>query len=182
MLNPPPLFFSGRGRQPQQSPSDFGTAMNVTSNDNQYFLRSAGQNGLDAVAFHYSIYRSFQRFLGLDGNLQVGYDTPVNFVDAWSTLFVTNDLINPSTGEIDPRHMMGMSNFDILRWDGLVSGTQKSALGIFIASLVMPGSPLVSFLAFPRFKLTANGPSQIYYGEEQGLYLFDNTASNYLFG
>ena len=119
--------------------------VNLTANDNQYFLRGANQNGLDAVAFHYSVYRSFQRFLGLDGNLQVGYDLPVNFVDAWNTLFSENDFLNADTGEFDPRHMYGMSNFDILRWDGLVDGPQKSALGTFIASLLMPGSPLVSF-------------------------------------
>ena len=135
--------------------------MNLTTNDNQYFLRNASVNGLDSVAFHYSIYRSFQRFLGLDGNLQVGYDVPVNFVDAWNTLFVENDFINAFTGEIDPRHLYGMSNFDILRWDGLVNGTHKSALGTFIASLMMPGAPLVSLPSlsgtFPRFELTANG-------------------------
>lgn len=132
--------------------------MNLTANDNQYFLRNASVNGLDAVAFHYSIYRSFQRFLGLDGNLQVGYDVPVNFVDAWNTLFVENDFINAFTGEIDPRHLYGMSNFDILRWDGLVNGTHKSALGTFIASLMMPGAPLVSSLSctFPRFELMTN--------------------------
>ena len=27
-----------------------------------------------------------------------------------------------------------------------------------------------------------DGPVQLYYGEEQGFYLFDNTASNYLYG
>ena len=28
----------------------------------------------------------------------------------------------------------------------------------------------------------ADGSVQLYYGEEQGLYMFDNTAANYLFG
>ena len=82
--------------------------------ERHYFLRKAPLNGPDSVAFHYSMYRSFQRFLGLDGNLQVGYDIPVNFIDAWNTPFVENDFINAFTG---------MSNFDILRWDGLVNGT-----------------------------------------------------------
>ena len=76
--------------------------MNVTANDNQYFLRNASNNGLDAVAFHYSVYRGFQRFLGLDGNLQVGYDLSVNFVDTWNTLFVQNGFINAFIAEIDP--------------------------------------------------------------------------------
>ena len=79
-----------------------------------------------------------------------------------------------------------MSNFDILRWDGLVNGTQKSAIGTFLASLVVPGAPLVSPLPLLgiliRFRPITDGPVQLYYGEEQGLYLFDNTAANYLFG
>ena len=120
--------------------------MNLTSSDNQYFLRPAPVNGLDAVVFHYSIYRIFERLLGLDGNLQVGWDLPTNFVNAWNGMFVENDLINAFTGEIDPRHLYGLSNFDVLRLDGLVNGTQRSSLGAFIANLVVPGAPLVSFL------------------------------------
>jgi len=73
--------------------------MNLTSDDSQCFLRPAPPNGLDSVAFHYSIYRSFQRFPGLDGNLQVRYDIPINFVDAWNTLSVKNDSINAFTGD-----------------------------------------------------------------------------------
>ena len=141
-------LFSGRGRTPDQAPKGgIGEAANITSNDSQYFLRPAPLNGLDSVAFHYSIYRSFERFLGLDGNLQVGYDTPVNFVDAWNVIFVQNDFINAFTGEVDPRHLIGLSNFDVLRWDGLVNGTQRSSLGSFIGNLVVPGAPLVGFFS-----------------------------------
>jgi alpha-1,3-glucan synthase len=120
-------------------PPGFLAAANVTSDDNQYFLRDAPNNGLDAIAFHYSIYRSFQRFLGMDGNLQVAYDVSVNFVSAWNQMFVENDFINAFTGEIDPRHMYGTSNFDVFRWNSLNNGTQKSVLGTFIATLLMPG-------------------------------------------
>ena len=84
------------------------------------------------------------RFIGLDGNLQVRYDIPVNFVDAWNTLFVQNDFVNAFTGEFDPRHMYRMSNFDILRWDGSVNWTQWSTLGTFIASLLLPGTLLLT--------------------------------------
>jgi alpha-1,3-glucan synthase len=115
----------------------------LTASDNQYFLRDAGYGALDAVAFHYSIYRSFQRFLGMDGNLQVAYDISVNFVSAWNEMFVDNDFINAFTGKIDPRHMYGTSNFDVFRWNSLNNGTQKSVLGTFIATLLMPGIPLV---------------------------------------
>lgn len=136
-------FRSGRGRTPTQLPPGYLAAANLTSSDNQYFLRDAGFNGLDAVAFHYSIYRSFQRFLGMDGNLQVAYDIDVNFVSAWNEMFVDNDFINAFTGKIDPRHMYGTSNFDVFRWNSLNNGTQRSVLGTFIATLLMPGIPLV---------------------------------------
>ena len=145
----------------------------MAANDDRYFLRKAQDNGLDSIAFRYSVYRIFQRFLGLD--CQTIYDVPVNFVEAWNTLFIQNDFINALTGKLDPRHLYGMSNFDVLRWDGLVNGTQKSAIGTFIASLVMPGAPLVSFLLLlgilTRVKPMTDGSAQLYYGEEQGLYL-----------
>jgi alpha-1,3-glucan synthase len=98
---------------------------------------------LDGVAFHYSIYRSITRFLGMDGNLQVAYDVDVNFVTAWNQMFVDNDFLNPSTGLVDPKHMYGTSNFDVFRWPSLENGTQRSVLATFITSLVMPGIPLV---------------------------------------
>jgi len=121
-------------------------------------------NGLDAVAFHYSIYRSLTRFLGMDGNLNVAYDVGTNFVTAWNQMFVDNDFLNPATGAVDPKHMYGTSNFDVFRWPSLENGTQRSVLGTFVTTLVMPGIPLT------------------YYGEEQNFYLFDSTASNYLYG
>jgi len=137
------IFGSGRGRTPTQKPPGFLAAANVTSKDDQYFLRDAPYNGLDSIAFHYSIYRAFQRFLGMDGNLQVAYDISANFVSAWNEMFVDNDFINAFNGAIDPRHMYGTSNFDVFRWNSLNNGTQKSVLGTFIATLLMPGIPLV---------------------------------------
>lgn len=131
---------------------------------NQYFLRDAPRNALDGVAFHYSIYRALTRFLGMDGNLQVAYDTAVNFVTAWNQMFVYDDFLNPNTGKIDPKHMFGTSNFDVFRWHSLENGTARSVLGTFITTLVMPGIPL------------------LYYGEEQNFYLYDTSASNYLYG
>jgi alpha-1,3-glucan synthase len=158
------ILFSGRGRTPTQLPLNFTVAANVTSADNQYFLRPAPLNGLDGVAFHYSIYRSLTRFLGMDGNLQVAYDLDTNFISAWNEMFRTNDFVNSQTGHLDPRHMYGTSNFDVFRWPSLENGTQRSVLGTFITSLVMPGIPL------------------LYYGEEQNFYLYDTGASNYLYG
>ncbi|TFK76403.1 hypothetical protein BDN72DRAFT_234531 [Pluteus cervinus] len=157
-------LYYGRGRTPTQLPPGFLAAANLTASDNQYFLRDAPLNALDAVAFHYSTYRAIARFLGMDGNLQVAYDVDVNFITAWNQMFVNNDFLNPSTGLVDPRHMYGTSNFDIFRWPSLENGTQRSALATFINALVMPGIPL------------------LYYGEEQNFYLMDNGANNYLYG
>ncbi|KAF8197459.1 modular protein with glycoside hydrolase family 13 and glycosyltransferase family 5 domains [Pholiota molesta] len=157
-------LYIGRGRTPTQKPPGFLAAANVSATQNEYFLREAPLNGLDGVAFHYSIYRSLSRFLGMDGNLQVAFDIDVNFVTAWNQMFVNNDFLNPSSGKVDPRHMYGSSNFDVFRWPSLEAGTQKSVLATFIGSLVMPGIPL------------------LFYGEEQNFYLYDNGASNYLYG
>lgn len=137
------MIDSGRGRTPTQLPGGFLEAANLTADDNEYFLREKGVNGLDSVAFHYSIYRSLARFLGMDGNLNVAYDVDVNFVTAWNQMFVANDFLNQLTGDLDPRHLYGTSNFDIFRWPSLEDGTQRSVLGTFIATLVMPGIPLV---------------------------------------
>ncbi|TDL24794.1 glycoside hydrolase family 13/glycosyltransferase family 5 protein [Rickenella mellea] len=158
-------LYVGRGRTPTQlAPGGFLATANLTADQNQYFLRDHPKNGLDGNAFHYSTYRALTRFLGMDGNLQVADDVDVNFITAWSEMFVTNDFLNSFTGEVDPRHMFGTSNFDVYRWPSLVNGTQRSVLATFITTLVMPGVSL------------------LYYGEEQNFYLFDNGASNYLFG
>ncbi|KAG8751386.1 Cell wall alpha-1,3-glucan synthase ags1, partial [Ceratobasidium sp. 423] len=157
-------LYLGRGRTPTQRPTSFEAGANLTSSQNQYFLRDQNRHSLDSVAFHYSVYRALSRILGMDGNLQVAYDTIANFFDIWTTMGKTNDFLNAETGQFDPRHMYGISNFDVFRWPSIVNGTQKQMLGTFINSLLMPGIPL------------------IYHGEEQDFYLFDNSASNYLFG
>lgn len=79
----------------------------------------------------------------MDGNLAVAYDISTNFITAWNEIFVDNDFINSQTNEVDPRHMYGTSNFDVFRWPSLANGTQRSALGTFITSLVMPGLVMV---------------------------------------
>ncbi|KAN0123743.1 glycosyltransferase [Russula decolorans] len=157
-------LYYGRGRTPTQLPPGFLAAANLTSSQNQYFLRDAPINGLDGVAFHYSTYRSLTRFLGMDGNLQVAFDVDVNFVTSWNQMFVDNDFVNPNTGKVDPKHMFGTSNFDVFRWPSIENGTQRGLMATFITNLVMPGVPL------------------FYYGEEQDFYTYDTGASNYLYG
>ncbi|KAI5452972.1 hypothetical protein NCC49_006506 [Naganishia albida] len=157
-------LYYGRGRTPSQLPDGYEDAIRLTEDDNQYFIRENGQSALDSVAFHYSIYRSMARFLGMDGNLNVAYDVDVNFVTAWNQMVVNNDLINSQTGKFDPRHMFGTTNHDVFRWPALTNGTLKNAVGDFVITLLFPGIPLY------------------YYGEEQAMYLFDNGAANYLYG
>jgi alpha-1,3-glucan synthase len=124
-------------------PPGFLQAANLTEADNQYFLRGQSLNALDGYAFHYSIYRSLTRFLGMDGNLEVAYDLNSNFITAWNQMFVNNDFLDPNTGIFDPKHMFGTSNFDVFRWPSLENGTLRSALASFITYLVMPGVPMV---------------------------------------
>ncbi|KAJ9655509.1 Cell wall alpha-1,3-glucan synthase ags1 [Coniosporium apollinis] len=158
-------IYFGRGRQPDQLPenSSVAVALNNTSDD-KYFLRTGGKNAFDAAAFHYSIYRSLTQFLGLDGNLTATFDLPVNFVDAWNHMLLTNDFVNAFTGEFDPRHMYGTTNQDNFRWPMIAHGTEKMLLGQFVTTLQMPGIPI------------------LLWGEEQAFYITDSTANNYLFG
>ncbi|KAF2465803.1 uncharacterized protein BDR25DRAFT_378495 [Lindgomyces ingoldianus] len=158
-------IYLGRGRQPDMLPANLSSAVALTSQSNdKYFIRENGKSALDAAAFHYTIYRSLTRFLGMDGNLKAGYDAPLNWVDAWNTMIMTNDLINANTGVFDPRHMHGVTNQDVFRWPAITNGTERMLLGLFITTIHLPGIP----------KLT--------WGEEQAFYVLDSTASNYIYG
>ena len=139
--------FSGRGRTPTERP-DFAVAANISETDNQYFLREQGSEGLDGAAFQYSIYRGLTRFLGMDGNLEDAYDVSKDFVTAWDELFVDDDMVNPSSHQVDPRHLYGTSNFDVFRWPSLENGTERSVLATFMTTLLMPGVPLVGYFRF----------------------------------
>jgi alpha-1,3-glucan synthase len=140
-------IYLGRGRQPDMVPSNitFATTMNNNSED-KFYIRSLGQNSLDAAAFHYTVYRSLTRFLGLDGNLEAGYDANGGtWTDAWNTMLLTNDLVNANTGVFDPRHMYGVTNQDVFRWPAIRNGTQRMLLGMFVTALHMPGVPMLTW-------------------------------------
>lgn len=157
--------FLGRGRQPNQLPENLTQAIALTSDSPQeYFLRDKQYGALDAAAFHYTVYRTLTRFLGMDGNLAAGYDAPLDWVDQWNTFMLTNDFVNSNTGEFDPRHMMGVTNQDVFRWPSIYLGLNRQLLGHFVTSILMPGLPL------------------LLWGEEQAFFILDNTASNYIFG
>lgn len=157
-------IYIGRGRQPNMLPDSLEAAVKMTHRSNEnYFIREQGKSALDAGAFHYSVYRSLTRFLGMDGNLAAGFDTPVNWVDAWNEMILTNDFVN-SQGHFDPRHMFGATNQDVFRWPTIREGTQRMLLAFYITTLHLPGIPL------------------LLWGEEQAFYVLDNTAQNYIFG
>ncbi|WAQ90638.1 hypothetical protein PtA15_13A37 [Puccinia triticina] len=158
-------LYIGRGRQPAHYANlQFDTAALVTANQTENFMRPVGENALDSAAFHYSIYRSLTRFLGMDGELDSPYDIPVNWVEAWREIFVTNDLLNQETQQLDPRHLYGTTNQDNFRWASLINGTERFLLGQLVTNLIMPGIPFA------------------FYGEEQDLHIFDSQANDYLYG
>lgn len=138
----------------------------VTTNNatEREYIRDLDQSALDGAAFHYSVYRALTRFLGMDGIYDAEGDPPVNFVESWNTLMMTNDMTNAYTGEFDPRHMFGISNHDVFRWPGIRNGTEKNLLGLYIVSLLMPGIPA------------------LLWGEEQAFYVLESTNANYVFG
>lgn len=157
--------FLGRGRQPDMLPKTLDEAFHMTnSSDTSYFLRAENQQAIDGAAFHYSVYRSLTRFLGMDGNLAAGYDVPVNWTEAWYQMVLTNDLVNANTGNFDPRHMYGATNQDVFRWPTVEFGHERQRLALFITTLHLPGIPL------------------LLWGEEQSFYILDALAANYIYG
>lgn len=158
-------IFIGRGRQPDMKPETLAIAASLTNETSDpYSIQEASIAGLDAGAFHYTTYRSLTRFLGMDGNLEAGYDSPKNWVDQWNDFILTNDFVNANTGQWDPRHMYGVTNQDVFRWPAIHQGVQRQLLGHFVTTVLMPGIPL------------------LLWGEEQAFYVLDNTATNYIFG
>ncbi|KUL82805.1 hypothetical protein ZTR_09604 [Talaromyces verruculosus] len=127
-------------------------------------LRSSEKVALDAAVFHYTVYRAFARFLGMDRTFEAAGDPPTNFVELWNGLVQTNDMINTNTGEFDPRHLYGTSNQDVFRWPSITNGVERQILGLYIVSLLFPGMPA------------------LVWGEEQAFYILDNANSNYVFG
>ncbi|EEB09010.2 alpha-1,3-glucan synthase Mok13 [Schizosaccharomyces japonicus yFS275] len=157
-------IYYGRGRQPDQRPPSFENALKLVGNETFFFLRGQHDNALDASAFHYSLYRAITRFLRMDGDLQVRFDVPVEFTQGWNKIVIYEDQINPNTGTFDPRHLYGVTNHDVFRWPAIANGAEKLILGTMVTFFLFPGIP------------------SIYYGDEQGMYVLDNTAKNYIYG
>ncbi|KAL8855438.1 MAG: hypothetical protein Q9178_007906 [Gyalolechia marmorata] len=186
--NPLSAVYIGRGKEPSMAESDTAIAIMPTENssDPSRYIREKGKIGFDSVAFHYSIYRSLKRFLGLDVFIEARPDAPLDIVgknpfsvevgindgltqharwqvEAYNAFTLTNDLINTDSGLFDPRHMYGTENQDGFRWPSIMNGTLKGNLGAFIIALVLPGIPL------------------LIWGQEQAFYILDNKASDHVF-
>ncbi|KAF1984700.1 glycosyltransferase family 5 protein [Aulographum hederae CBS 113979] len=156
-------LYLGRGKEPAMSAKTLDQAFDANNESNpQLYINNV--SALDSAAFHYSVYRSLCRFLGIDGVYAAEMDTRINWVDGWTDMLQTNDMVNINTGVFDPRHMYGVTNHDVFRWPSLTNGTHKNNVGLFITTLVLPG---ISMLAW---------------GEEQFSYILENTAGNYIFG
>jgi alpha-1,3-glucan synthase len=172
------LYF-GRGRTPAQEMTN-ATASMLSSNESNSdsYMREWGDAALDGASFHYPTYGALTRFLGfvsippyhmqltdmlvrLDG--AIGFEG-VDFVDHWTKLLQTDDMVNSNTGKFDPRHLYGMTNQDVFRWPSLENGVYRQLLGLFITTLEMPGIPLTLW------------------GEEQQFNVLENLASDYVFG
>lgn len=157
--------YIGRGRSPNNYVSNVTEAVQLTNmSDHKYFIRDNGLSAFDGAAFHYTVYRFLTRFLGMDGTFGAEGDPPTDWIDFWTTIIQTNDMINANDGRWDPRHMYGVTNQDVFRWPAITNGTEKQLLGYFIVTLLLPGIPTLTW------------------GEEQAFYVLDNTASNYVFG
>ncbi|KAG8163888.1 hypothetical protein KVR01_005806 [Diaporthe batatas] len=159
--------YFGRGRQPDMVPQDTATALYRVLSKDDYSdnIRSLEYSAIDGAAFHYGLYRALVVFLGMDGSLSLPSGSrQLNFHDMWQEYLKTDDMINANTGVFDPRHMWGVSNQDVFRWSSIERGREKMLLGLFITTFLFPGIPLLSW------------------GDEQTLYILDNTADDYMFG
>ncbi|KAJ3124816.1 Cell wall alpha-1,3-glucan synthase ags1 [Nowakowskiella sp. JEL0407] len=157
-------LYMGRGREPRHRLSEVAKAPIVSYYDDSAFLRKAGESVLDSIVFHYSVYRSFTRFAGLDGNLEAAYDLPLRPVQLWDEMLVRDDFINPSSMRFDPKHLFGVGNQDLFRWRSLVDGDKRLRMGLVLMTLVYPGAPV------------------LYWGEETNIYLHDSRAENFIYG
>jgi alpha-1,3-glucan synthase len=172
-------IYIGRGRQPNQRPQDLPTGLTLTNtSSDKLFLRPNQDVAVDSVAFHYSLYRSLTRFLGMSGNLVVAFDTPVDFIDMWNTMAVTNDFVNSQTGHVDPRHMYGTTNQDVFRWPSIFNGTQLQNLASFTCALIMPGIHTVQSISVVLTTGTVGRRTRIPFIRQYSGQLYVRTASD----
>ncbi|RMD42620.1 hypothetical protein DV735_g2493, partial [Chaetothyriales sp. CBS 134920] len=153
--------YFGRGKRPDQALDDSTLAVFTNSSQADGYIRDFGNTALDGAAFHYDIYGSLTRFLGLDGPWG---SQGVDWVDFWHRWLAEHDFVNANSGLFDPRHMFGTTNQDVFRWPALANGAERQLLGMFVTTLELPGIPMIMF------------------GEEQKHYTLENLAPDYVYG
>lgn len=154
--------YFGRGKQPdQQHSSELASISSSNATDPDTYVRPIDHVALNGAAFHYDVYGSLTRFLGLDGPWG---SLGVDWASIWNHFLVTQDLVNPNTGAFDPLHYYGTQNQDVFRWPALADGTSRQLLGAFVTNLELPGAPMVFFQ------------------EEQAAYTVENLAPDYVYG
>ena len=74
--------YIGRGKTPDRYLTNVTEAVLMTNeSDSQHFIRDFGQSAFDGAAFHYTIYRHLNRFLGYVSFIMAGIiraDIPIN--------------------------------------------------------------------------------------------------------
>ena len=154
--------YFGRGKQPdQEHASELVSVSSSNETDPASYIRPLEKVALNGAAFHYDVYGSMTRFLGLDGPWG---SLGVDWAGIWNHFLITQDMVNPNTGLFDPVHMFGTTNQDVFRWPALADGLARQLLGLFVTTLELPGAPMM------------------FYGEEQDYYLLENLAPDYVYG
>lgn len=95
-------IYVGRGKEPQMAETNLTQAVSGNGTNGEY-IRDLDHSALDGGAFHYTVYRALTRFLGMDGVYAAEGDPPVDFVETWNALLLTNDMTNAYSGNFDPR-------------------------------------------------------------------------------
>lgn len=64
--------YIGRGKSPDNYVTNVTQAVAMTNeSDPKYFIRDVGQSAFDGAAFHYTVYRSLNRFLGYGSHYRI---------------------------------------------------------------------------------------------------------------
>ncbi|KAJ1566559.1 hypothetical protein HK405_009324, partial [Cladochytrium tenue] len=153
--------YYGRGRQPnqfaesvddvfQQVVGNYSSAPTFNGSLRP-FIYGSGVTMVDSSNYHYPIY--FAVCYQLMGNQQT--DVIYNYQAA----LMADDMYNPTTGQLDVRHVLGITNGDIFRWPVVQNGIAVARVGYFLTMVVLSGVP------------------GVYYGEEQDFAVIDGSGT-----
>ncbi|KAJ3350440.1 Cell wall alpha-1,3-glucan synthase ags1 [Entophlyctis luteolus] len=167
---PKSAVFFGRGKQPnqmalnrtmwyeEQAQNNTSMAPLNSANKPQPYIYSTGMEMVDSSSFHYPVYYAIIAALLTD---------PFNadVLGAYYQSVYSDDLVNANTGNLDVRHIFGVSNPDLVRWPMIDNGIGPGRIGEFLTMILLTGVP------------------SVYYGEEQQLSIVDGSGDpGYIFG